>query len=60
MRIKLDLTICSYYFYHHHNPFKPSQFLEEDPELQRGKVGDLSQGNKSWVIQLLLPLIDND
>lgn len=60
MSIKLDLTICSYYFYHHHNPCKPSQFLEEHPEVQRGNVGDLSQGSKSWVIQLLLPLIDND
>lgn len=39
MSIKLDLTVWSYYYYHHHpNPFKPSQFLEEDPEVQKGKV----------------------
>lgn len=27
-----------YYGLHHNNLFKPSQFLEEDPEVQRSKV----------------------
>ena len=39
MSIKWDLTIWSDYYHHcYHNPFKTSQFLEEDPEVKRGKV----------------------
>lgn len=40
MSTKFELTtIWSYCYYHHHyNPSKPSQFLKEEPEVQRSKV----------------------